>query len=213
MATSRTLIFAKAPLPGIAKTRLAPVLGLEGAANLARRMFSHTLASALAANTGSVELCVTPDAADPVWSSLAVPASVHWSAQGSGDLGERMARAAQRTLEGGEAAILIGTDCPALSAAVLQQASAALHDYDACIVPAVDGGYVLLGLTRFAATLFTDMPWSTAEVARLTLNRIAQLQWTLAVLPALHDIDEPADLAYLPSGWLASEIAVNLVAP
>lgn len=202
MLACRTVIFCKAPLAGVAKTRLAPVLGPGGAESLARRMFRHTVANALAAKTGPVELCVAPDAVHPVWSSLAVPAEVHWSAQGAGDLGERMARAAQRTLAHGEAALLIGTDCPALSAAVLQQACVALRDFDACIVPAKDGGYVLLGLTKFAANLFTDMPWSTAEVASLTIKRIAQLQWTLAVLPTLHDIDEPQDLRHLPAAWL-----------
>ncbi|MCY1551679.1 transferase 1, rSAM/selenodomain-associated [compost metagenome] len=66
-------------------------------------------------------------------------------------------------------------------------------------MPAFDGGYVLLGLNRFDASLFAGIAWSTATVAQETRRRVEQLGWSLQTLPTLHDIDEPADLRWLPA--------------
>lgn len=207
---ARIVIFAKAPQPGLAKTRLIPVLGTQGAADLARRMLAQTVRKALAAGLGPVELCVTPSAADPVWQTLAVPDAipdvipdaVQWSDQGQGDLGQRMARATRRVLESGESVLLIGTDCPELGAAHLQQAARALQRSDAALLPTFDGGYALLGLNRFHPSLFAGIAWSSAAVASETLDRFGQLGWTVHSQPMLHDIDEPADLQWLPGTWL-----------
>ncbi|MGV8892507.1 MAG: TIGR04282 family arsenosugar biosynthesis glycosyltransferase [Burkholderiaceae bacterium] len=199
--TVRIVIFAKAPLPGFAKTRLIPALGAQGAADLARRMLQHTLHKALAANLGHVELCATPSAADPMWEALALPDAVQWSDQGEGDLGQRMARATQRVLESGESVLLIGTDCPQLSADHLRQAASALGQVDAALFPTFDGGYALLGLKRFHPSLFSNIAWSTDSVAFETLCRLRQLGWTVQSQPMLHDIDEPADLQWLPKTW------------
>ena len=70
MTTTRIVIFAKAPVAGLAKTRLIPALGAETAARLARRMLLHTLQEASAAAVGPVELCVTPHPSDPAWQGL-----------------------------------------------------------------------------------------------------------------------------------------------
>lgn len=208
MKPVRIVVFAKAPQPGFAKTRLIPALGALGAADLARRMLVHTLKKALAAKVGPVELCVTPSAAEPVWQTLAIANAVQWTDQGEGDLGARMARAAQRTLESGESVLLIGTDCPPLSAASLQQAACALERTDAVLFPTFDGGYALLGLSRFHPSLFTDIAWSTDTVAVETLCRLGQLGWTVQSQPMLHDIDEPADLKWLPNTWLETTHAL-----
>jgi len=81
----RIVLFAKAPLPGLAKTRLIPALGALGAAELARRMLKHAVTQALAAEVGPVELCVTPFHQESTWQSLGIPAAVTWSDQGEGD--------------------------------------------------------------------------------------------------------------------------------
>jgi len=195
----RIVIFAKAPVAGLAKTRLIPALGAQGAARLATALLDHAVAQALASGVGPVELCVTPGPHDPVWSGLAPQATLNWSDQGDGDLGERMARAAQRALEAGEPVLLMGTDCPDLTAQRIREAAASLIAADASLVPAFDGGYVLLGLNRFDASLFAGIAWSTATVAQVTRDRVEQLGWSLQTLPMLHDIDEPADLRWLPA--------------
>ena len=205
MRNVRIVVFAKAPVAGQVKTRLIPSLGAQGAADLARRMLVRTLAQAVAAAAGPVELCVTAGPADPIWQSLDVPAGITWSDQGEGDLGMRMARAAQRTAATGEAVLLIGTDCPALDAGQLRMAAAALQHCDATLIPTADGGYVLLGLNRFHPTLFDGIEWSTGSVAQETRRRLAALHWSVREAPPLHDIDEPADLRWLPRGWLGGE--------
>ncbi|MBC3884071.1 TIGR04282 family arsenosugar biosynthesis glycosyltransferase [Undibacterium sp. FT31W] len=202
MKSVRIVIFAKAPQPGFAKTRLIPALSVQGAADLARRMFVHTLETAIAADVGSVELCVTPSVKDAVWQTLAIPDTVRWSDQGKGDLGERMARAAQGTIDSGESVVLIGTDCPELSVYHIRHAASVLQHSDSVLFPTFDGGYALLGLNGFSQLLFTDIAWSTNTVAFETLFRLKQLGWTVRTHRMLHDIDEPADLRWLPTTWL-----------
>lgn len=201
MMPARIVIMAKAPVAGFAKTRLIPALGADGAAQLAKKMLHHTLATALASKLGVVEICAAPDPTDSVWQNLDLPSNVIWSAQGEGDLGQRMARAAARTTRGGEAVLLIGTDCPAIDVFTLHEAAQALQDYDASLLPTYDGGYALLGLKKFNATPFDNMLWSNSTVAQETLKRMQQLGWKTKVLPTLHDIDETADLHYLPPEW------------
>tara|TARA_R110002111_G_scaffold143696_2_gene209804 strand:- start:4333 stop:4974 length:642 start_codon:yes stop_codon:yes gene_type:complete len=198
----RIVIFAKAPLAGMVKTRLIPALGLDGSALLAKRLLSHTVAQAIAANIGPTELCVSPTTLHPVWKELALPAALVWSAQGEGDLGERLARASQRVTANGESILLIGSDCPSLTAKKIRVAAMALDHYDACMVPVSDGGYALLGLNRHLDAAFIDIPWSTASVAQLTRQRILAEKWTLELFTPLHDIDEAQDLRHLPKSWL-----------
>ncbi|GAB1234470.1 TIGR04282 family arsenosugar biosynthesis glycosyltransferase [Ferrigenium sp. UT5] len=198
----RIIIFAKAPLAGFAKTRLIPALGASGAAALAREMLLHTVHAALESRVGSVELCATPAVTEvAAWSALGLPADIIISEQGDGELGERLARAAQRSIERGECAILIGTDCVEMSPQLLHDARDVLFNHDALLHCTADGGYALLGLNRFSTTLFNDIPWSTNAVATTTLARLAQLGWSVHVGQMLHDVDEPQDLKYLNLEW------------
>lgn len=196
------IVFAKAPVPGLAKTRLAPALGDAGAAGLAERMLRHALAQATAADVGPVELCAAPDAMHPVLQAAAAEHGAHLTAQGTGDLGLRMHRALTRCLMRHGRALLIGTDAPALDADVLRQAASALQDHDAVFVPALDGGYALVGQRRADPRWFTDMRWSHDRVMDATRERLraAGVRW--AELSPVADIDEPVDLVHLPPGWL-----------
>lgn len=203
MKSSRIIIFAKAPLPGFAKTRLIPALGAEGAADLAKKMLFNTLCEVLAAETGMVELCVTPEISQAAWQGIQFPAGIEISDQGDGDLGARLARAAKRGLAHDESVLLIGTDCVEMNASLLRSAAAVLKYKDVVIHPATDGGYVLLGLGRFHPLIFEDMAWSTDTVAPETIGRIGQLGWSLEVGATLRDIDEPDDLKCIPPDWLS----------
>lgn len=199
----RLLVFAKAPRAGHAKTRLAPALGAEGAAALARALLAHTLGQAIDAGVGPVELCMSPGPGSAAWQGLPLPVGIACTDQGAGDLGARMARAVQRvTAELRQPVLLFGTDCPALDAARLRAAALALRRHDAVLLPVQDGGYVLIGLKAPCPALFAHMPWSTAVVAQETLRRLAALGLSTWVGPTLHDIDEPADLRHLPSHLL-----------
>jgi rSAM/selenodomain-associated transferase 1 len=196
----RVVIFAKAPRPEEVKTRLIPALGPDGAAGLARRLLDHAIEQALIAEVGTVELCRTPDD-ESAWKSVSVPTTVIQSVQGAGDLGARLARASERVIAGGSAVILIGTDCPELDAHALRALAASLEEVDAAMAPAADGGYVAIALNHHHPRLFEDIDWSTGTVAAETLRRLADLGWEMRQLPTLHDIDEPADLKWLPPDW------------
>lgn len=193
------VIFAKAPLAGFAKTRLIPALGAEGAAALARCMLSHALAQALAAGAQVVELCMSPAPSDQAWQGVALPQAVERSEQGEGDLGARMSRAIERAIAQQGSVLLMGTDCPALTAVHIAEAGRQLEQHDAVLMPAADGGYVLIGLRTPSPSLFTAMAWSTPTVLAETLRRMARLGLRVWQGPMLHDIDEPADLIHLPS--------------
>jgi len=202
MNETRIIVFAKAPQPGLAKTRLIPALGSEGAAALARRMLETTLEEALRAQVGPVELRVTPAVDDSAWRGIPIPGEVEISPQGDGDLGARLARATQNGLELNAAVMLIGCDCPELDSTALRQAAQTLRRVDALMHPTADGGYALLGLRRFDPRLFGDIPWSTSSVAHRTIQQLEALRWSVHVAAMLNDIDEPADLHHLPAGWL-----------
>jgi rSAM/selenodomain-associated transferase 1 len=203
---TRIVIFAKAPVPGRVKTRLIPALGAEGAAELAREMLDFAVDEALATGL-PVELCGQPDARE--W-QRARPGLTP-TAQGRGDLGEKLARAAERVLET-EALLLIGADCPELDGARLRAAADKLEDHDAVIHPAHDGGYALLGLRRFDRSVFEGIDWSTPAVAEQTIRKIGALGWSLHVGETLQDIDEPGDLPHLRHAELVSASRVERLA-
>jgi len=197
------IIFAKAPVPGSAKTRLAPALGFDGAARLAGLMLRHTVRNAVQAMLGPVELCCAPDPSHAQFQLTAASEPVHLTEQGDGDLGERMERALRRALKNYSRVVLIGTDAPGLDAALLRSAAQALRERDAVFAPAADGGYVLAGLSRTAPLLFSGIAWSTPEVMHQTRQKIAALGLSVFELATLHDVDEPEDLVHVPRAWLA----------
>lgn len=197
MTQARIIIIAKEPRPGHVKTRLIPALGETGAARLADQMLRHTLRQALDAGLGPVELCVSPDPSADYWQQLEGSDRTTISPQTKGNLGQRMAATAKAALHHGLPVILIGTDCPDLSASTLRQMADRLQHHDACLCPVADGGYALLGLRRFHPSLFEDIPWSTGAVARITRQRLTTLAWRFTESETLNDIDEPEDLEKL----------------
>lgn len=193
------IVMAKAPVPGYAKTRLIPALGAAGAAALAEQLLEHTLAQALSADLGPVDLCCAPDSTHPAFARHAHQPGIALSMQGDGDLGARMARALDRWTHRLGRALLVGTDVPALNAAMLHQAMQALDDADAVFIPALDGGYALVGLRRPAPQIFNHMTWSTPQVMAETRRRLAAAGFSHVELPPLADIDEACDLVHLPT--------------
>jgi len=192
------LVFAKAPVIGRVKTRLAAALGDEGAATLYRELAERTLKTARAARSAGIF-----DAVE-LWcdhSGHGHPAMLDWSRrygvalreQHGDDLGARMQQAMSSVLKGGRAAVLIGTDSPALDVGYLAHAASALQRHDAVVGPAEDGGYVLVGLAR-ELDIFGGVAWSTDAVMVATRAHIAAAQASWAELPMLWDVDRPADV-------------------
>jgi rSAM/selenodomain-associated transferase 1 len=185
-------ILAKAPLAGLAKTRLIPALGAEGAAALQARLVARAAATASAARTGSVTLWATPDETHPLFKSLRQEFGLKLVRQPDGDLGERMHAAVRN-----DPTLVIGTDCPALTPDHLVLAAAMLRHHDAVVIPAEDGGYVLIGLRKPQPAVFSNMVWGTATVMDETRRRFRSLNLTWKELPTLWDVDTPGDLARL----------------
>lgn len=206
-APCRVIVMARAPVPGHAKTRLIPALGAAAAATVAERLLDHAVRQAVAADIGPVELCGAAEsdhpAPHPAFARLREALPIELTAQGPGDLGQRMHRAFERALGSVPGrALLIGTDAPSLDAALLRQAAAELTATDAVFVPAHDGGYALVGLRRPEIRLFEQMRWSVPSVMAHTRERLAAAGLRHVELPPLHDIDEAADLVHLPPGFL-----------
>ena len=180
------IIFAKAPVPGAAKTRLIPALGEWGAARLHARLVRHALRTALAARCGPVEVHGT--ARHSFFRSLSTP----FRLQRGRDLGERMHHALSRN----PGAILIGTDCPELTPADLRRAARWLRaGYDVVLAPAEDGGYALIGARHVSTEMFRNMAWGTSNVFEETVKRLSGYRWR--ALRTVWDVDRPEDLPRL----------------
>jgi uncharacterized protein len=194
-------ILAKAPVAGFVKTRLIPALGAEGAAALQERLIERAVETAHAAAVGPVTVWITPAAPHACFTGLTSRYQVALAPQPEGDLGARMLAACQA---GGGPAIVIGTDCPLLTPTHLRQAAQLLCEgADVVVIPAEDGGYVLIGSRRPQPGLFADMTWSTDTVMAETRRRLARLGLSWREPAQLWDVDRPADIERLRQVGLA----------
>ncbi len=191
------LVFAKEPTAGTVKTRLAAAIGAQEAADLYRELVAVTLAHAVAARADAtvadIELWCAPDPDSAYFRELAAAANATRHRQPDGDLGARMAAALADALSRHAQVLLVGTDCPLLDAARLADAARSLAGHDAVLVPAEDGGYVLVGAKR--PLPFADVRWSTPHALADTVAGFARAGVRHALGAPLWDVDEPADLA------------------
>jgi rSAM/selenodomain-associated transferase 1 len=197
-------VLAKAPIPGFAKTRLIPALGADGAAALASRLIDRAIATACEAGVGPVTLWAAPAETHAAFQSARARFGIALACQPDGDLGARML-AALAAANG--PALIIGTDCPALTTAHLRAAAEALRGgTDVVVCPAEDGGYVLIGARKAEPALFSAMPWSTAEVMAETRRRLQALGLVWQEPVTLWDVDTPDHLARLRQSGMGNLI-------
>ena len=181
-------IFCRWPEPGAAKTRLIPEYGADGAAAIYTKLLTHTIAVARQSGL-PFELRVT--GAPPARFRGLFGDDLRLVDQGDGNLTDRLCRVPAP-------AIIIGSDCPGLTPALLREAREALDSETAVIGPAHDGGYYLIGIRERTPYAFTSMPWSTETVFAETMARFEARGMRPAVLPELSDVDVPADLKPWP---------------
>ena len=186
------VLFVRAPELGRVKTRLAAELGTEAALRIYREM-GTVVAGAAAQAACTVRIACTPDdGASLVRAWLGDIGDV--VPQGGGDLGVRMAEAASDAFaDGAERVVIVGSDCPAITTAGIEEAFARLDDADVVVGPAADGGYYLIGMTRPRAELFAGIPWSCADTCRATLAAAASAGCRVALLGELSDVDTADD--------------------
>ncbi len=194
MARQELLVFTRYPEPGKTKTRLIPLLGLQGAAELHRQMTEATLKKVKVLKDVSVVICYTGTTVVSMKSWLGN--GLDYREQCQGDLGERMydALSASFTLVSDSHVVIIGTDCPDLSPAIINQAFQSLSSHDLVLGPALDGGYYLIGVRSAIAQLFQGIPWGTEKVFTQTQATAKALGLRVFELPLLRDIDRPEDL-------------------
>ena len=191
--SARILVFARAPEPGRVKTRLLPDLSEAAAAELHQRLTRRTVQMALASQLAPVDLYCTPDTQHSFFREMA-EAGARLQVQTGRDLGERMQQAFAAVLAESDRVLLIGTDCPVMTAHYLQQALEALEQTQVVVGPAEDGGYVLLGLRQVVSSLFTGIDWGTERVMAQTREALGRAGIRWRELETLWDIDLYQDL-------------------
>ncbi len=188
-------IFTRAPVSGAAKTRLIPALGAQGAARLHAALTEHALEQAVQAGLGAIELWCAPDFSHPFFARCAREHGVALRAQAQGDLGEKML-AAFEAADG--PLLLMGSDCPSISAADLSVCAQALaQGADAVFLPAEDGGYGLVGAVRPIPEIFSGIPWGGEQVMARTRAALGRLGLTWREARTVWDVDRPEDYARL----------------
>lgn len=198
-------IQATAPFPGAVKTRLAMMLGVDSAALLQERLIIRTVEVAAAAATGPLTLWVTPHEKHPCFENLAGRIPLAFRRQPAGDLGTRMLAAV--TAAGGPVLVL-GTDCPVLTAAHLTDSAEALRGgADVVVIGSGDGGYVVVGMRRPIPDLFAGMSWDTPDLMPETRRRAAQLGLSMREPAHLWGVDRPTDVRRLRREGLTDLLA------
>ena len=199
-------IFCKTPAAGFSKTRLSPPLRPEECGMLSAcfiRDLAATIHGLSLEGEAAPYAVYTPAGTEDRLRAL-LPPSFRLLLQCDGDFGARLFRATADLLDAGHAgAILVNADSPTLPASILRAAVRALLRGDDAVVlgPAIDGGYTLIGLSRPHARVFEDIPWSTPDVYRLTVERAAEIGVPVVTVPGWYDIDDAPDLA--PAGGRA----------
>jgi uncharacterized protein len=197
-APARALVvFARAPELGRVKTRLAAAIG-DAAALACYRELGERVTRAVA----TLRDCRTVVAFTPREGRGATVAwlgeALAYEPQCDGDLGDRMADAvARHEREGASRIVVVGTDCPDVDAAVVEEAFARLDDADVVLGPALDGGYYLIALrapVARARRLFEEVPWSAPDTLAVTLQRAEEAGVRVTLLAPLRDVDTVEDL-------------------
>jgi rSAM/selenodomain-associated transferase 2/rSAM/selenodomain-associated transferase 1 len=198
----RLIIFTRYPEVGTTKTRMIPILGAEGAANLQREMTEHVL-SQVAGPSASNDLAIEIryDGANEELMRRWLGSEFEYVLQKGDDVGERMHRAFEDAFESGATSVvIIGTDIPDLTARVVKDAFKVLKQKEMVLGPAKDGGYYLIGFPKIAfspavADLFAGIKWGENDVLKKTINAATGLGISYSMVDELQDVDRPKDLS------------------
>jgi len=192
----RILVFAKAPIKGRVKTRLTPTLSQDQALELHCALVSHQLRKIRGYHLAPLELWVTGSPDCGLFTEHCAEEEIYL--QSGDDLGQRMSNAAKSALTRSDRIVIVGTDCPSIDKSYLCQALTSLGSAtDVIIGPALDGGYVLIGLCNVEESLFTHIDWGSAVVLQDTLEKIKTAGLSYSLLAPLWDVDRPEDLPRL----------------
>jgi rSAM/selenodomain-associated transferase 1 len=203
LSTVAVAIICKTPRSGHSKTRLSPPLRPDDCAAISAcfiRDLSQTIRGLVDDGDVTGYAVYTPAGSGASLRSLLAP-SFELMLQGGGNLGDRLLRGITDLLGAGHSgAILVNSDSPTLPKTILREAVDAVRRGDHVVLgPAFDGGYTLIGLSKVHARLFEDIPWSTSEVYRLTLERAREIGLPVVDVPGWYDVDDASSLRMLES--------------
>jgi len=186
------IVFLKNPVAGKVKTRLAASIGDEKAVNIYLQLLE--INRAIVRKVNADVYWYINETPDPTFSSRFFLPNDELRLQEGKNLGEKMSHAFESLFsENYQSIAIIGTDCPSLNESIIESAFEKLEDNDFCIGPAEDGGYYLLAMRTFEASLFSDMTWSIDSVRSETIERIAGLSKSYTLLETLSDVDNEDD--------------------
>lgn len=191
-------VFCKAPIAGQVKTRLMTQLTAEQAMQVHIELTQQLLKFLHQSALSPIQLWCSPHTEFDFFQQQAKKYSLTLHQQAEGGLGERMFQALNAGLQDFQQPLLMGCDCPSLTAADLNQAIIALKENaDVVLAPTEDGGYCLIGLKQPQAQILSDidMPWGTSQVLAITRERIKQQRLNLHEIGLQWDVDTPEDLA------------------
>ena len=190
------IVFTRFPIPGKVKTRLIPVIGETGAAELQRSLTEAAVEQAfIASGIREADLEIWFSGGSESKMEKWLGSRYIYRKQPQVDLGLKLETAmCEAMLAGYKRAVLTGSDIPSLSSSVILSAFESLTEYDVVIGPAIDGGYYLIGLKSIQNSLFKDIPWSTGKVLEKTIKRANKKNLSIKMLKMLADIDIPDDL-------------------
>lgn len=184
-------VFAKQPIVGQVKTRLAAETSPEWAATAAEAFLLDTL-DRLAAVPARRMLAYAPPEAESYFARIS-QGRYDLVPQVAGDLGGRMKAFLSRQVSMGAHAVIVGTDSPTLPITLLEQAWQELEHADVVLGPATDGGYYLLGCKGKAPPIFEGIAWGSASVLAETIASLSAASFRWKLLDPWYDVDTKAD--------------------
>jgi rSAM/selenodomain-associated transferase 1 len=188
------LVFSKAPVAGQVNTRLVPYISAEQAAQLHEELTHDRLQMCTSTDTCAVQLWCSPDTEHRFFDECHHRYGVQLQTQYGSDLGERMSNALKSVLGSYKKVIIIGTDAPELDRDAIYAVFKQLEQKDVVLVPAEDGGYVLLGVSKYHDEMLTGIPWGTENVLARTVQNIERLKLDYDLVGSGWDVDRPEDL-------------------
>jgi len=201
LPTIAVAIMCKTPRPGLSKTRLSPPLRPEECAEISGcfiRDLAGTISRLTIEDQSKGYAVYTPIGSERELTRF-LPSGFGIVPQCEGDFGARLYQGIVDLLGIGHAgAILVNSDSPTLPRSILRAAIEEVLAGDRVVLsPAFDGGYTLIGLSQPHRHLFEDIPWSTENVYRLTLQRAQEINLPVSEIDGWYDVDDAASYAML----------------
>ncbi|MBT6183661.1 MAG: glycosyltransferase [Betaproteobacteria bacterium] len=183
-------VFTRTPTEGMVKTRLIPTLGAQKSTKLHQRMTAHAINISKLMSV-DIEIYVTPNATHQFFSCFKADGKL--KTQIGESLDDRMSDALESGLERYQKVLLIGCDCPIINTAIMHEAFYQLEQFENIFIPVEDGGFSLIGTTKFSNTIFENVIWGSDVVMKQIRVNLKKYNYSWNELDTLWDVDDIHD--------------------